>query len=108
MRNCFLVLAVLLSSGCASSYVPNYDYSWYKKHSESYPMRVMQVEQSKVASHCGGELKTLACAVRLDDLKQCAVLTSVHFLPKWALEHEKMHCDGWSHDKKTMLARVEN
>lgn len=102
MRVSFLVVAVLLSYGCASSYIPNYDYSWYKKYNESYPMKVLVTEQKKVAQHCGGEMRTLACAVRLSDIKQCAVLTSVDFIPKWALEHEKMHCDGWSHDGKNI------
>lgn len=94
----YFAFICLFLVGCAGGYVPNYDYRWYKKFEEPYQMVLTKSNKEQLTRHCSAEV--LACAVRLDDLKKCAVLVEVDFLPKWALEHEKRHCDGWSHDGK--------
>lgn len=100
MLRAVLCLAVGVLTACSSLSVENTDYKWYKKYQEAYPMVLKkEVSQDQVMKFCK-EFSTIACAVRLDDMKKCVVLTSYEKLPEWALKHEKAHCDGYSHDGK--------
>ena len=89
------IILILLLSGCAS-----HQYDWKKTRPESVkPWIYVHVIDPDLA--CRGFGSQAGATVRING---CAVWKPVNCVivlpenpPKWLIEHEERHCEGWNH-----------
>lgn len=88
----FRTIGLVLLTGCAT---PDYVYHW-EKTGPALPMELVRTSQANVQGLCcNTDINVWACTVRTETT--CRVYTSWEQLPKATLNHEKKHCDGYSH-----------
>jgi len=92
-----LLFVVLALTGCA---VPIHDsaYEWKHSGAKAIPMELHLTSQENVqALCCATDAHVMACAWRDEAANRCDVFTAYTKLPDETLQHEKRHCDGWTH-----------
>ena len=92
-----VLFVVILLSSCTHIFAKrDWEYTWTKSTRPSNKMELFVVNQDVVNQYCNQEFHAFACAVMTEN--SCKVYTSYKTLPKFIIQHEEKHCDGWDHN----------
>lgn len=106
MKKFLSLFALVFFSGCAYLAPRDHEYVWTMSDRPALPSRVEVVEEWPDVvknSICSEQSILHACAVyywipETKEYTECVIYTKYKFLPKYLLEHEEKHCQGWDHN----------